>query len=70
MIELRGVVREILPQQKALVDFPDGRCINVEISARITVRFTRLQAGDRVRCEMSPFDSTKVRIVERIQGGE
>jgi translation initiation factor IF-1 len=36
------------------------------ISGRMGKRFIRLTIGDRVRLEMSPYDTTKARIVYRL----
>jgi len=64
VLTLAAVVKGLLPDGQALVELPDKRCINAELSARIKVRFIGLKAGDRVRVELSPFDPDKARIVE------
>ncbi len=49
------------------VELDDSRCISAEISARIKVRFTGIQTGARVACELSPHVDGKARIVERLE---
>jgi translation initiation factor IF-1 len=66
IISVAGVVRRILPGGKAEVDLDDGRCIIAAISGRIKVRFVKVCEGDCVRCELSPYDSGKARIIEFI----
>ena len=62
-IEFVGTVKKVLPGGKAEVILDDERCIVAEISARIKVRLISITAGQRVACEVSPFDWSKVRIV-------
>ena len=61
-----GRVEEILHDGSALVKFSDGTSVQAEISAKIKVRFISVRPGDLVRCELSPFDSAKARIVEKL----
>jgi translation initiation factor IF-1 len=63
VIETEGLIKRITADGGAEVEFADGRCISAKISARIRVRFISLRAGDRVRCEISPYDPALVRIV-------
>lgn len=59
-----GVVLQIREDGSAEVRLADGRCIIASISGRIKVRFLRVREGDRVRCELSPYDPHKARIIE------
>ncbi len=61
---LEGVVQQVLADGSAEVQLENGRCIIAGISGRIKVRFLRVREGDRVRCELSPYDPGKARIVE------
>jgi translation initiation factor IF-1 len=61
-----GEVLEISQDGAALVKFSNGSCVQAEISAKIKVRFISVRPGDLVRCELSPFDSAKARIVEKL----
>lgn len=44
-------------------DVPDVLCI---ISGKIRKNYIKILAGDRVKIEMSPYDLTKGRIVQRL----
>ena len=59
-------VQEVLQTGQALVKLGDGSCIQAEISAKIKVRFISVRPGDLVRCELSPYDPGKARIVEKL----
>jgi len=60
---LDGKVQELLADGRVRVELSDGRCIIAEVSARIKVRLVRIQQGDAVRCELSPVDPSKARII-------
>jgi translation initiation factor IF-1 len=60
---LDGKVQELLSDGRAKVELSDGRCIIAEVSAKIKVRLVRIQLGDAVRCELSPVDPSKARII-------
>ena len=61
-----GEVLELLADGAALVKLSSGSRVQAEISAKIKVRFISVRPGDLVRCELSPFDSAKARIVEKL----
>jgi translation initiation factor IF-1 len=61
-----GEVQRLLACGEALVKLSDGTCIRAEFSAKIKVRFISVRPGDLVRCELSPFDPGKARIVEKL----
>ena len=65
--EVEGRIVRLLPGGSAEVEMADGHCIVAEISAKIKVRFIGLRVGERVRCEISPYDSARVRIVGRVE---
>jgi translation initiation factor IF-1 len=62
MIELEGVVIEMLPESRYRVRLDN----NVEIlaygSGKMKIHRIRVLQGDRVTVEMSPYDLTKGRI--------
>lgn len=64
VIEVAGVVRCILADGQAEVELADGHCIRAEISAKIKVRLVSVRPGDYVRCQVSPYDPAKARIVD------
>ena len=61
-----GEVQSLLQSGIALVKLSDGTCIEAEFSAKIKVRFISVRPGDLVRCELSPFEPGKARIVEKL----
>lgn len=65
VLELEGVVREVLPNAMFLVELQNGHKIQAHISGRLRMNFIRILAGDRVTVEMSPYDLTKGRITWR-----
>ena len=65
-IEVEGTVVELLPNTMFRVDIPGGRRVLAHISGKMRKRFIRLTVGDRVRMEMSPYDTAKARIVYRL----
>ena len=66
IIKLKGVVKETLPSTTFKVELENGHEILAHISGRMRVHYIRLLPGDRVLVEMSPYDLTKGRIVQRM----
>ena len=66
IIKLNGVIRETLPSTTFRVELENGHEILAHISGRMRVNYIRLLPGDRVLVEMSPYDLTKGRIVQRM----
>lgn len=66
IIKLNGVVKEALPSTTFKVELENGHEILAHISGRMRVHYIRLLPGDRVQVEMSPYDLTKGRIVQRM----
>ncbi len=48
------------------VKLDSGHEVLAHISGKMRKRFIRLVIGDRVKMEMSPYDTTKARITYRI----
>ena len=67
LIKLEGVVEETLPSTTFKVRLDNGHTILAHISGRMRVNYIRLLPGDRVIVEMSPYDLTKGRIVQRLK---
>ncbi len=65
VLELEGIVREVLPNAMFLVELQNGHKIQAHISGRLRMNFIRILVGDRVTVEMSPYDLTKGRITWR-----
>ncbi len=66
VVKLEGEVTENLPNATFRVKLDNGHEILAYISGRMRVNYIRLIPGDKVLVEMSPYDLTKGRIVQRI----
>jgi translation initiation factor IF-1 len=61
-----GIVMETLPSAMYKVRLDEGSLVVAHIADRIDRNFVRLLVGDRVRLELSPVDSGRGRIVEKL----
>lgn len=66
LIKLEGVIVETLPSTTFKVKLDNGHEVLAHISGRMRVNYIRLLPGDRVLLEMSPYDLTKGRVVQRM----
>ncbi len=66
VIELKGIVKESLPNATFKVKLENNHIIIAHISGRIRKNYIRILIGDTVIVEMSPYDLTKGRIIYRI----
>lgn len=64
-IEIDGVVMESLPSAVFKVELENKASILAHISGKIRKNYIKILIGDRVRCELSPYDLTKGRITFR-----
>jgi translation initiation factor IF-1 len=65
MIEMEGVVSEVLPDTRFRVDLTNGHNVIAYVSGRMRKHRIRLLAGDKVSVELTPYDLTKGRITFR-----
>lgn len=65
LIEMNGVVYEVLPDQRFRVDLENGHKLIAYAAGKMKKNFIRILAGDKVTLELSPYDLTKGRIVFR-----
>jgi translation initiation factor IF-1 len=65
LIELPGVVQEVLPDTRFRVLLENGHQIVAYSAGRMRRHHIRILAGDRVLLELSPYDLTKGRIKYR-----
>jgi translation initiation factor IF-1 len=65
-IEVEGTVSAVLAGTMFKVKMTNGHEVLAHISGKMRKRFIRLVVGDVVRMEMSPYDTTKARIVFRV----
>ncbi len=65
LIEMQGVVDEILPDSRYRVTLQNGHQLVAYTSGKMRKHHIRILAGDKVTLEMSPYDLTKGRITFR-----
>ena len=58
-IQVEGTVTEALPNSIYRVELPNGHRILAHVSGELRLGFVRLQPGDKVTVEMSPYDLSK-----------
>ena len=66
-VEIEGIVKVVLAGTMFKVQIVNTEHeVLAHISGKMRKRFIRLVIGDRVRMEMSPYDTTKARITFRL----
>ncbi len=65
IIELKGVIEELLPATTFKVKLESGQIIHAHLSGKIRMNKIRMSIGDSVKVEMTPYDLTKGRITYR-----
>lgn len=65
-VEIEGTISAVLAGTMFKVALPSGHEVLAHISGKMRKRFIRLVVGDKVKMEMSPYDTTKARIVFRL----
>lgn len=65
LIEMRGVVDEILPDSRFRVTLENGHNLVAYTGGKMRRHHIRILAGDNVSLELSPYDLTKGRITFR-----
>lgn len=66
VIELEGVVEEIMPGGGFKVKLENNQVINAHISGKMRMHHIRILLGDKVKVELSPYDLTCGRITYRV----
>jgi translation initiation factor IF-1 len=64
-IELTGTVTQVLPGTMFKVSLANGHEVLAHISGKMRKNWIRINVGDRVKVEMSPYDLGKARITFR-----
>jgi len=68
VIKVEGKIVAVLAGTMFRVEIENtGHQVLAHISGKMRKRFIRLIPGDRVRMEMSPYDTDKARIVWRLR---
>jgi len=65
LIQLEGLVIEILPDTRYRVQLDNGHAIVAYTAGRMKKNRIKTLAGDRVTVEMSPYDLDKGRVIFR-----
>ena len=65
-IEIEGTIMHVLPGTMFRVALANNNLVLAHISGKMRKRFIRLTIGDRVKMQMSPYDTAKARIVYRL----
>lgn len=65
MIEMQGLVNEVLPDTRFRVTLENGHHIIAYMAGKMRKHRIRIIAGDRVMVEMTPYDLNIGRIVFR-----
>jgi translation initiation factor IF-1 len=66
-IEMEGEVTEALPNTFFRVELDNGHDVLAKLSGTMRRRWIRVNPGDRVRVEISPYDLGRGRIVYRLK---
>jgi translation initiation factor IF-1 len=65
LIDMNGVVTEVLPDSRFRVTLENGHQIIAYTSGKMRKHHIRILAGDKVALELSPYDFSKGRITFR-----
>lgn len=65
LIEVKGKVKEVLPNTRFIVELENGHQVLAHISGKMRKFNIRILPGDKVTIELSPYDLTKGRITFR-----
>ncbi|MBI2033060.1 MAG: translation initiation factor IF-1 [Candidatus Levybacteria bacterium] len=63
--EVDGIVKESLPNTLFRVELSNGQVVLCHLSGKMRMHFIKILPGDKVRVEMTPYDSEKGRIIYR-----
>ena len=65
VIEMEGVVTEVLPDTRFRITLDNGHAIIAYVSGKMRKHRIRILAGDKVNIELTPYDLSKGRITFR-----
>ncbi len=61
-----GTVIEALPDYTFKVELEDGKTILAYLSGKMRLYYIKVIVGDKVLVELSPYDETRGRIIQRL----
>ncbi|OFZ19640.1 MAG: translation initiation factor IF-1 [Bacteroidetes bacterium RIFCSPHIGHO2_02_FULL_44_7] len=65
VLEVRGTIVELLPAALFLVRLENDHTVHAHLSGKMRMNHIRLNLGDEVKVELTPYDLTKGRITFR-----
>jgi translation initiation factor IF-1 len=65
-IQVKGEVKEALPNTMFKVELEDGRIILATLKGIMRRRYVRIFPGDTVKVEMTPYDTERGRIIYKL----
>jgi len=65
LLEMQGVVTEVLPDARYLVTLENGHSLVAYSAGKMRKHHIRILTGDKVSLELSPYDLSKGRITFR-----
>lgn len=65
VIEVEGIVEEVLPNATFKVKLENGHVVQAHISGRLRQNYIKILQGDKVTLELSPYDLDRGRITWR-----
>ena len=65
LIEVEGIVEEVLPNANFKVKLENGHIVLAHISGKLRQNYIKILQGDRVTLELSPYDLDRGRITWR-----
>jgi len=69
IIRVDGIVKETLPNAMFRVEIQGGHTVLGHVSGKMRMYYIKILPGDRVTLELSPYDLTRGRIVQRYKSG-
>ncbi len=65
VIEVEGIVAEVLPNANFKVRLENGHIVLAHISGKLRQNYIKILQGDKVTLELSPYDLDRGRITWR-----
>ena len=66
-VQVEGTVIESLPNAMFRVEMANKHLVLAHVSGKMRMNFIRILPGDKVMCELSPYDLTRGRIIYRVK---
>ena len=66
-VQVEGIVAEALPNAMFRVELENKHIVLAHVSGKMRMNFIRILPGDKVMCELSPYDLTRGRIIYRVK---